>query len=126
MTHDFHASDHVVAEGDRVYARNFAPRAEAKWLLGEVVQKTGSLSCQVQLQDGTVWRRHHDHIRKRFTEQSKEVTKLQCGNLEPAHHPKSPFGFHIARQTELFQQTCKYIQKTYKCTLHSTMNIPSP
>ena len=63
MTHDFHASDREVAEGDRVYARSFAPRAEAKWLPGEAVQKTGPLSCQVQLQDGTVWRRHQDHIR---------------------------------------------------------------
>ena len=30
MTHDFHVSDCEVAEGDRVYARNFAPQAEAK------------------------------------------------------------------------------------------------
>ena len=27
----------------------------------------------MQLQDGTVWKRHQDHIRKRFTEQSEEV-----------------------------------------------------
>ena len=32
VTHDFHASDHEVAEGDRVYARNFAPQAGAKCL----------------------------------------------------------------------------------------------
>ena len=73
MTLDFHASDREVAEGDRVYARNFAPCAEAKWLPGKVVQKTGPLSCQVQLQDGTVWRRHQDHICKHFTEQADEV-----------------------------------------------------
>ena len=73
VTHDFHASDCEIAEGDRVYARNFAPRAGAKWLPGEVVQKTGPLSCQVQLQDGTVWKRHQEHIRRRFTEQSEEV-----------------------------------------------------
>ena len=54
-------------------ARNFAPRAKANWLPGEVVQKTGPLSCQVQLQDGTVWRRHQDHIHKHFTEQSEDV-----------------------------------------------------
>ena len=46
---------------------------DAKWLPGEVVQKTGPLSCQVQLQDGTVRRRHQDHILKRFTEQVEEV-----------------------------------------------------
>ena len=38
MTHDFHASDREVAEGDSVYLRN-------SWLPGEVVQKTGPLSC---------------------------------------------------------------------------------
>ena len=37
------------------------------------MQKTGPLSCQVQLQDGTFWRRHQDHICKRFTEQAEEV-----------------------------------------------------
>ena len=68
MTCDFHASDRKVAEGDRVYAHDFAPQAGAKWLPGEVVQKTGPLSYQVQLQDGTVWRRHQDHICKCFTE----------------------------------------------------------
>ena len=37
MTHDFHASDSEIAEGDRMYAHNFAPRAAAKWLPGVVV-----------------------------------------------------------------------------------------
>ena len=73
MTRDFHTSDCEIAEGDRVYARNFAPQAAAKRLPGEVVQKSGPLSCQVQLQDGTVWKRHQDHVRKCFTEQSEEV-----------------------------------------------------
>ena len=57
-----------------MYARRFVPRAGAKWLPGEVVPKTGPLSCQVQMQDETVWKRHQDHIRKRFTGQSEEVT----------------------------------------------------
>jgi len=55
MTHDFHASDREIAEGDKVYTRNFAPLAATKWLPGEVVQKSGPLSCQVQLQDLTPW-----------------------------------------------------------------------
>ena len=37
------------------------------------MQKTGSLLCQVQLQDGTVRRRHQDHIQKHFTEHLEEV-----------------------------------------------------
>ena len=57
-----------------MYARRFVPRAGAKWLPGEVVPKTGPLSCQVQMQDETVWKRHQDHIRKCFTGQSEEVT----------------------------------------------------
>ena len=72
--HRFQYGDHEIAEGDRVYARRFVPRAGAKWLPGEVVPKTGPLSCQVQMQDGTVWKRHQDHIRKCFTGQSEEVT----------------------------------------------------
>ena len=86
LTNDFHASDHEIAEGDRVYARNFAPRAAAKWLPGEVVQKTGPLSCQVQLHYGTVWKRHQDPIQKRFTEQSEEVmTPLERRYLKKVH-----------------------------------------
>ena len=72
-THDFHASDHEIAEEDKVYTRNFALRSEAKWSPDEVVQKTRPLSCQLQLQDGTVRSRHQDHILKRFTEQVEEV-----------------------------------------------------
>ena len=44
-----------------------------------------------------------------------------CGNLGATHHPQSPFGFHID-----CQQTHKYIQKTYKCTLHHHFVITSP
>ena len=127
MTHDFHASDREIAEGDKVYTRNFAPLAAAKWLPGEVVQKSGPLSCQVQLQDGTVWKRHQDHVQKRFTEQSEEVTtpldtepQEESWELTPNLSETSPEDGETseqrleetpARQTE--QTECRYPKRVH-------------
>ena len=121
MTHDFHASDREIVEGDRVYARNFAPRAAAKWLPGEVVQKSGPLSCQVQLQDRTVWKRHQDHVRKRFTEQSEEVTtpldtepQEESWELTPNLSETSPEDREISEQ-RLEETPARQTEQTERC-----------
>ena len=43
-SHDAHASDRSVGEGDSVYVRNFTPGAHSKWLSGQVLSKTGPVS----------------------------------------------------------------------------------
>ena len=51
-------------ENDQVYVQDFTTR-KPKWIPGTVVQVTGPLSYRIKLQDGTIVRRHVDHVRKR-------------------------------------------------------------
>ena len=51
-------------ENDQVYVQDFTTR-KPKWIPGTVVQVTGPLSYRINLQDGTIVRRHVDHVRKR-------------------------------------------------------------
>ena len=63
--HDTHASERKLEGGKTVYARNFVPGCKPKWLPGTVRDETGPVSCEVELEDGTVCRRHYDHVRER-------------------------------------------------------------
>ena len=56
--HDYHAKEREILEDQAVYARDF--RNKKAWMSGTVVEKTGQVSARVQLDDGTVIRRHQD------------------------------------------------------------------
>ncbi|OUC47601.1 hypothetical protein D917_01379, partial [Trichinella nativa] len=49
---------------DQVYAKNYS--SEKTWKPAIVVTPTGPLSYQVQSEDGQLWRRHIDQLRKRY------------------------------------------------------------
>ncbi|XP_011858785.1 PREDICTED: uncharacterized protein K02A2.6-like [Vollenhovia emeryi] len=49
-------------EGKRVSCRNYA--GNERWLSGTVLQKLGLLHYKVQLDDGRVWKRHANQMRK--------------------------------------------------------------
>ncbi|XP_067022023.1 uncharacterized protein [Acropora muricata] len=61
--HDYHANERTLEEGQAVHAKDF--RYKKTWLPGTLVEKTGLVSARIQLDDGTVTRRHHDHVRVR-------------------------------------------------------------
>ena len=100
--------------GYAVSVRNYS--RGSKWVLGTIIQETGPVSVRVELEDGTVVRRHHDQLISRTTEpifcpsptaqraghsnegsvvpevavpdvNSPEVT---CGELEPPTTPEDP------------------------------------
>ncbi|XP_026582357.1 uncharacterized protein K02A2.6-like, partial [Pseudonaja textilis] len=48
-----------------VFARNFA--GDPLWIPGEVIAITGPRSYRVRLEDGRVWRRHIDQLRRRHS-----------------------------------------------------------
>ena len=64
--HDYHAKERTLEEDQAVQAKDF--RYKKTWLPGTLVEKTGPVSAQVQLDDGTVIRRHQDHFRVRESE----------------------------------------------------------
>ena len=57
--HDYHAEREIL-EGQAVYAKDF--RYKKAWIPGTVMEKTGPVSARVQLDNGTVIRRHQDHV----------------------------------------------------------------
>ena len=61
--HDYHAKERILDEGQAVYVKDF--RYKKTWMPGTVVDKTGPVSARIQLDDGSVIRRHRDHVRVR-------------------------------------------------------------
>lgn len=47
---------------DRVAVRDYL--SKNKWQFGRVIEKVGALHYQVQLDDGRIWKRHMEQIRK--------------------------------------------------------------
>ena len=47
-----------------------------KWIPGTIVQETGPVSARIELEDGTVVRRHHDQLVARPTESSSPGVAL--------------------------------------------------
>jgi hypothetical protein len=61
--HDYHARERIIKTGNLVYAKYFTkPKS---WMPGTVVKKTGTVSAEIQLDDGLIIRRHQDHLRIR-------------------------------------------------------------
>jgi len=61
--HDERAKERNFSVGDQVFVKNFY--SGPKWLSGEVTAKNGPVSYAVLGTDGTIKRRHVDHIRQR-------------------------------------------------------------
>ena len=60
--HNQHAKSRYFTIGETVMARNFRPGT--KWIPGTITKQKGPLTFIVQLDSGTEWKRHVDHIRK--------------------------------------------------------------
>ena len=58
--HDQHSQKRQVEVGNAVNVRNYS--GGPKWIPGTVIQDTGQLSATMELQDGTMVRRHPDQL----------------------------------------------------------------
>ena len=70
VAHDYHAKEREIPEGQAVYAKDFLYKKS--WIPGTVAEKTGPVSARVQLDNGTVIRRHQDHVRSRENDVAEE------------------------------------------------------
>ena len=61
-THDVHSKFRKFYPGDRVLVKDL--RKEDTWWPGLVVERSGARSYVVVLNDGRVWKRHVDHMRR--------------------------------------------------------------
>ena len=58
--HDNHSRSRSFAVGDKILAKNF--RSGPKWVPGTIVDCLSSVSYQVRVHEGMIWRRHVDHL----------------------------------------------------------------
>ncbi|XP_060546776.1 gypsy retrotransposon integrase-like protein 1 [Pantherophis guttatus] len=70
--------------GDPVYAQNFG--TDNKWVPGHICQLTGPYSYRVQLEDGRIWRRHVNQLRRRMP----LTTDLPCKQATSAGDERPP------------------------------------
>ena len=63
ITNDRHVKNKKLAVDDSVFVCNYA--TGPTWLPGIIVEERGELTFHVQMEDGRIFRRHIDHIRKR-------------------------------------------------------------
>ena len=63
--HDRHTSNRCFKPGDSVYFRDFTHRKPV-WNLGIIVKEKGPLSYKVKRNDGSIVRRHIDHVKIRL------------------------------------------------------------
>ncbi len=84
--HDCHAKSRLFQLGDAVSVRGFGTGLgkSPNWLAGSVLEQTGPLSFQIELEDGRLVRRHIDHIRiHTATEVDAPPTETSAESQEP-------------------------------------------
>jgi len=66
--HDSHTRARAFQIGDKVYVQNFV--GSLTWLEGTILDRTGPVSFKVRLSDGCIRKRHLDHLRIHYLEDS--------------------------------------------------------
>ena len=89
--HDEHSKSREFLPGDNVWTRDFRNN-ETKWISGVVLQSVGPLSYMIQLDDGTLWKRHIDHIRSRVVRHNIDTPiSTPTSNTNDTTTETSPF-----------------------------------
>ena len=70
-----------MGEGQAVYVKDF--RYKKTWMPDTVVDKTGPVSARIQLDDGSVIRRHQDHVRVREREPAVDTVDSEVLEAAP-------------------------------------------
>ena len=86
--HDANAKPRKFSVGDSVFMRNFG--AGGRWLPGTIVQTSGLVTFQVQLEDGRDKKCHIDHLRPRVVDDdSTEFSPVTFDNCVPVCSPST-------------------------------------
>ena len=105
--HDVHSQKCSFEEGEEVYVRSFGHGD--KWSAGSITAERGPVSNTVQLEDGTVCRRHQDHIRKHWDCVEPQAEAQSEIPQQPQHEievqPSLPEGNAEESATEVVPQT---------------------
>ena len=87
--------------GDRTLVKDL--QKEQTWWLGSIAERSGPKSYVVVLNDGRVWKRHLDHIRRGSMDSAvfKENAETRAQDVAPNPVPKAilPPGLPFSHQT---------------------------
>ena len=84
-THDAHAKFREFYPGDRIWVKDL--QREHTWWPGSVAERSGPTSYVVVLNDGRVWKRHLDHIRRDTMDSAVDDWDLERLPLDAALDP---------------------------------------
>ena len=75
QNHDVHTKQRDLSVGTPIMAKNFT--SNPQWLPGVVMECVASLTYSIQLQDGSIWRRHIDYVVVTNSDQGAQRSVLQ-------------------------------------------------
>ena len=94
--HDLHVKERTMMKGAQVYARNF--NQGPKWVPEILHESNGPIAFEVELEDGRMWRRHHDHLIQRASDPlsltQSEVSESIPSELEKTRPSIQPMEDH--------------------------------
>ena len=98
LTHDWHAKEHTMREGEAVYASNF--KSGPKWMPGVLKQSAGPTSSSFQLEGGRLLRRHQDHLIPRSSVIQEPIPDQEVPPPQAAEQPELQLEEPLTQPTE--------------------------
>lgn len=80
--HDKKKGVRIFKEGDPVYVEDFSTSRHTRWIPGVVRKVTGPLSYQVDLENGSMVRRHVDSVKARETKPPDSIEQPELTNQD--------------------------------------------
>ena len=99
--HDAHTKACIFEPGDCVYYRDFSG-PKPSWKKGEIINRRGPYSYQLQRADGSLIQRHVDHLLSLFTQEDNlesQVEDVDMGVPQTREEP-APVASELRRSTQ--------------------------
>ena len=112
--------------GDQIYARNFI--GTTKWLPGVIEKVLAPLTFRIKLKDGHIWRRHQDHIKLRYTDETDtegNETAIQDSKFQSVPQPVPPQVSGVnSKETGIMDSTVDTRTADHSTSVPSVEQIP--
>jgi len=97
--------------GDRIFVRDL--RKEDTWWPGSVAERSGPRWCVVVLNDGRLWKRHVDHVRRDSMDRAVSDTRRQMESLDKLNSPIFHLLFHSAFVFQALHMRHQLVEQMY-------------
>ncbi|XP_011862003.1 PREDICTED: uncharacterized protein K02A2.6-like [Vollenhovia emeryi] len=111
-------------EGERVSARNY--NSSDKWLFGRICERLGTLHYKIKLDDGRIWKRHVNQLRKigeNTPSSSEDYLELDYATPEIVRGNNNGCEEHVSSSDN---STRDSLSTSDSSTIRNSTNIASP